>query len=236
MKLSDFPCVTIGNCTLYNGDCRDILPLLPRVDAVVTDPPYGMNLNTDNTRFTGGNNPASRGKRNSKGSSDGKPILGDDRPFDATFLLEYGHEQILWGFNHFPYSLPRGAALVWIKRNDAAFGSFLSDAEIAYKSSGCGVFCKRDFTNMDTASRVHPTQKPVPIMKWCLTHVPNAQIILDPFMGSGTTGVACQKMGRHFIGIELDPDYFQIACKRIKEAYNQPDMFIDLPSARAEAP
>jgi DNA modification methylase len=73
----------------------------------------------------------------------------------------------------------------------------------------------------------HPTQKPLEIMKWCLSFLPEADTILDPFMGSGTTGVACVKTGRRFIGIELDPDYFEIACKRIEDAYKQPDMFIN---------
>ena len=73
----------------------------------------------------------------------------------------------------------------------------------------------------------HPTQKPLKLMQWCLTHIPDAQTILDPFMGSGTTGVACIKMGRKFIGIELDPDYFRIACDRIQRAYDQPDMLLE---------
>ena len=79
----------------------------------------------------------------------------------------------------------------------------------------------------------HPTQKPVAVMKWCLGFLPKAQTILDPFMGSGTTGVACAKLGRKFIGIEIEPKYFDIACRRIEEAYKQPDMFIELP-ARAK--
>ena len=78
--------------------------------------------------------------------------------------------------------------------------------------------------------RVHPTQKPVGVMEWCLTHIPDAQTILDPFMGSGTTGVACAKLGRKFIGIELEPKYFDIACSRIQKAYDQPDMFIEQPA------
>ena len=76
----------------------------------------------------------------------------------------------------------------------------------------------------------HPTQKPLPLMEWCLTHVPDARIILDPFMGSGTTGVACVKLGRKFIGIEISEDYFDIACKRIEEAYRQPDFFVEPPA------
>lgn len=79
----------------------------------------------------------------------------------------------------------------------------------------------------------HPTQKPVALMEWCLQFFPKASTVLDCWMGSGTTGVACVKTGRHFIGIELDPDYFEIACRRVREAYAQPDLLIDAPK---EAP
>src|SRR5690606_15029615 len=82
--------------------------------------------------------------------------------------------------------------------------------------------------------RHHPTQKPVALMSWCLTHIPNAKTILDPFMGSGTTGVACVKAGRKFIGIEREPSYFDIACERIRKAYAQPDMFVE--ATKAEQP
>ena len=77
----------------------------------------------------------------------------------------------------------------------------------------------------------HPTQKPLGLLRWCLGFIPNARTILDPFMGSGTTGVACVKLGRKFIGIEIDEGYFEIACKRIRDAYAQPDMFIERPKA-----
>jgi DNA modification methylase len=101
--------------------------------------------------------------------------------------------------------------------------------------------CELAWTNLDNNAKVfdwtiaatnaerigHPTQKPLALMKWCLSFLPDAQTILDPFMGSGTTGVACIKMGRKFIGIELEEKYFDIACKRIEGAYQQPDMFIE---------
>ena len=81
-------------------------------------------------------------------------------------------------------------------------------------------------TEVRQSGRKHPTQKPVAVIKWCLSFLPDAKTILDPFMGSGTTGVACVKTGRKFIGIELDPDYFDVACKRVREAYAQPDFFV----------
>ena len=81
----------------------------------------------------------------------------------------------------------------------------------------------------EKGAKQHPTQKPVKVMEWCLGFLPDARTILDPFMGSGTTGVACAKLGRKFIGIELEPEYFDIACKRIEDAYKQPDLFVEPP-------
>jgi len=220
----------IGDCRLILGDCRDILPTLGKVDAVVTDPPYGIALNTDNSRFSGGNVASIAKRGNNIGSAAGAAIIGDEKPFDPSFLLDISGDKIVWGWNNYPDRLPRGACLVWLKRNDEAFGSFLSDAELAWMSKGHGVYCRRDLSNAAIASeRVHPTQKPVSLMLWCLGFLPKAQTILDPFMGSGTTGVACVNLGRKFIGIELDPDYFEIACKRISEAYKQPRLFDDPP-------
>jgi site-specific DNA-methyltransferase (adenine-specific) len=212
----------IGDATLYLGDCMDILPTLDKVDAVITDPPYGMNLNTDSTRFTVG---GSLGIKRPK-------ILNDDKPFDPTPLLSIGKIQILFGWNHFAQRLPVGSTLIWLKQQPSAFGSFLSDAELAWCSKGNGVwafFCPRSIA---TAVRegmgnvAHPTQKPIAFMKWCIEQAGNPQTILDPFMGSGTTGVAAIQMGRKFIGIELDPTYFNITCERIERATRQEDMFI----------
>ena len=214
------------------GDCLDVMPLLGKVDAVVTDPPYGINLDTNNLRFSGGKGDSARKRGKNAGTSDGKPIANDAAPFDPSFILQAGKQHIIWGWNNYPDKLPRGACLVWIKRNDEAFGSFLSDAELAWMSKGHGVYCRRDLSNNAIAKqRVHPTQKPVALMKWCLGFLPNATTILDPFMGSGTTLVACEKLGRQGIGIELDPDYFAIACKRVDEATRQPDMFVAPPPA-----
>jgi site-specific DNA-methyltransferase (adenine-specific) len=214
--------VEIGNAVLYRGDCRDILPTLPKVDAVITDPPYGINLNTDNRRFSGGAAASVSRRGTGIGSANGVGIVGDDKQFDPSFLLEVTGEKIIWGWNNYPDKLPRGACLVWLKRNDAAFNSFLSDAELAWMSKGHGVYCKRDLSNAAIANdREHPTQKPVSLMEWCIGFVPKAQSILDPFMGSGTTGVACMNLGRSFIGIEREPKYFDIACRRIEDAQRQ---------------
>lgn len=212
----------IGNCTLYLGDCRDIMACSLPFDAIVSDPPYGMNWDG---RVSVGKN--GHGIAKTKAKHYGKKIIGDEHPFDASHLTGYKNV-ILWGFNHFPEQLRKGRALVWVKRSDEAFGSFLSDAELAWCSVGHGVYCFRDQSLMsETRNRAHPTQKPVPLMRWCVEQFPDAKHILDPYMGSGTTGVACVKLGRSFTGIEIDPVYFDIACKRIEEAYKQPDMFVE---------
>jgi site-specific DNA-methyltransferase (adenine-specific) len=217
----------IGDAVLYLGDCYTILPTLPPVDAVVTDPPYGVALNTDGTRFSGGTAGHIGRKGNRVGSAGGRPILNDSAPFDPAFLTGYGEVQIVWGWNNYPDKLPRGTCLVWLKRHDDAFQSFLSDAELAWMSKGSGVYCRRDLSNNAIANhRVHPTQKPVSLMEWCLTSfLAKSETILDPFMGSGTTGVACANVGRKFVGIELDPHYFDVACERIAAAQSQGRLF-----------
>lgn len=155
-----------------------------------------------------------------------KVIIGDATPFDPSPLLSLCKEHIIWGWNHFATNLPRGALLVWIKRLDPAFGTFLSDAEVAWFSRGHGVWCKRDVTSntANARERKHPTQKPLLIMEWCLGFI-KGQTILDPYMGSGTTGVACMNLRRKFIGIEINEEYFKIACKRIDQAQRQGKLF-----------
>ena len=206
--------VKIGRATLYLGDCRDILPMLGKVDAVVTDPPYG--IGEDGGRF-----------RDRKGG--GHRVLekkGWDatRPSAAVFdaMRAASCQQIIWGGNYFADLLPLSKGwLYW----DKLMGGDFSDGELAWTSLDRAL---RKFTMCNKAhGKEHPTQKPVALMRWCLGFVPNARTILDPFMGSGTTGVAAVQMGRDFIGIELDPDYFAIACKRIEDAQRQPDMFVE---------
>jgi site-specific DNA-methyltransferase (adenine-specific) len=209
---------TIGNATLYHGDCRVVAPGLLGIDAVVADPPYGMNWNTDSTRY--------RSSRGGNHRGDWGDVIGDDAPFDPSPWIEYG-ECVLWGSNHFSSRLPTGTTLVWIKQLDPAFGTFLSDAELAWVSKGRGVYCRRDLSHKSIqATRVHPTQKPVSVMEWCLSFTKGATV-LDPYMGSGSTGVACINTGRRFVGIEIDAKNFDTACRRIEAAQRQGDLLRD---------
>lgn len=221
---------TIGDCTLYLGDCLEILPTLSKVDAVVTDPPYGIAYQ----KGSGG-----RGKHSVRNI---EAIAGDATPFNPEPFLAF-REVILWGGNHFAARLPHGRWLAWDKlAGMPEFDSF-SDVEFAWcKGRGKDRIFSHMWKGICKASekgqgkeRWHPTQKPIALMAWCLEQV-GPGVILDPFMGSGTTGVACAKLGRHFTGIEIDPRYFDIACRRIEEAYRQPRLFAEpKPKATQEA-
>ena len=130
-----------GNITLYCGDALQIVPRLSGITAIISDPPYGMNWDTNNRRFSGGATP--RKPTHSRGKAWSSRIAGDNTPFDPSPWLEYP-KVVLFGANHFGQRLPVGTTLVWIKRNDTAFGTFLSDAQIAWMKGGHGVYCKRD--------------------------------------------------------------------------------------------
>lgn len=208
--------VEIGDCKLALGDCREILPTLGKVDAVVTDPPYG--IGEDGGKFRGrlGQN------------INVLPKMGWDaqRPPAAVFeaMLQGSNDQIIWGGNYFADLLPPSKGwLYWQK----LMGGDFSDGELAWTSRDKAL---REFTCCPKGKGgLHPTQKPVEVMQWCLALLPGAQTILDPFMGSGTTGVACANLGCQFIGIEREPSYFDIACRRIEEAYRQPRLFDEPP-------
>jgi DNA modification methylase len=223
--------------TLYLGDCREILPTLGKVDAVITDPPYGNKHSGDSSRFSGGQT------RRGKGSTHGE-IVGDGQPFDPRPYM-VGDHQIFFGANYFPQHLQPGSFLVWSKRRAEAYGSFLGDGEVAWCSRGRGVYMMQhifagssaamEWSADAYATSAHPFQKPIEVMSWCIEKLPDSRVILDPFMGSGTTGVAAIKAGRQFTGIEIDRRYFDIACKRIQAALDAPDMFIEPPApARQE--
>lgn len=199
----------IGNATLYLGDCREILPTLPKVDLVLTDPPYGIDI-TKSNRIA-----VSRGM----GGIDWDKDAPDFETIST--VVSHGENAILWGGNYFGLPATR-CVLVWDKDNE---GRDFADLEMAWSNldAVARIFRMRPM-NMD-GGKEHPTQKPVRLIEWCLEKKKQAQTVADPFMGSGTTGVACANMGKTFYGIEREPKYFDIACRRIEQAYAQQRLF-----------
>jgi len=202
----------IGNATLYLGDCREILPTLERVDAVITDPPYGIGASAGTGKY---------GRLKIEAEGD----LGWDDETPAAELLAdilgFAGRSIVFGVNYFDLP-PSRNFLVWDK--GAGFkGRDFAECEFAWCSwdGNARVLTYDPLARGDYKGKQHPTQKPVSVMEWCITHAGKVQTILDPFMGSGTTGIAAVRMGRKFIGIEREPKYFEIACKRIEDAQRQ---------------
>ncbi len=199
----------IGNAELWHGDCREVLPRLGAFDLILTDPPYGIGINKSHRLAT---------SRGHGGES------WDDKPVPHWLMLmmqEQAADAIVWGGNYYTMG-PARCVLVWDKQND---GRDFADCEVAWTSidAVARIFRKRPM-NMD-GGKEHPTQKPIDLMVWCIDKVANAQTVLDPFMGSGSTGVACAMLGRDFTGIERERKYFDIACERIARAQAQGQMF-----------
>ena len=200
--------------TIYHGDCREILPMVG-ANALVTDPPYGMKWDTDSTRFSGGFS----GRRRGAGRN-WDAVAGDDKSFDPSPWISF-RQCILWGANHYGQRLPVGTTLVWVKKPDHLFGTFLSDCEIGWMKGGHGVYAFRK--NFPPPSRMaegggvclHPTQKPIALMRWCIEKTNG--VVLDPFMGSGTTLAAAKSLGRNAIGIEIEERYCEVAAKRLEQ-------------------
>lgn len=222
-NLSENP-VQIGRATLYLGDCRDILPTLGEVDAVVTDPPYGMAYQS--------------GHATDELWQAGRTIAGDEttEARDAALLWAADRPTLCFGTWRIRRPAATKMVLVWDKGGALGMG----DLSIPWKPDheeiyvlGKGFVGRRDsgsvirhppVQSMAKNGRVHPTEKPVGLMKKLLAKVPGT--VVDPFMGSGSTGVAVVQLGRDFIGIEREPNYFEIACKRIEDAQRQGDMFV----------
>jgi len=212
--------VEIGDCKLALADCRDILPTLGKVDAVVTDPPYGIGWKP---RVTHQDQP-----------------WVDEIDFDIRSVL-IGRHHVIWGGQYFADKLPVGEGwLTWCKRPFGGGLDFSNDSrsyattEMAWRDFGKSAFMVHVWDggmragHADNRTFCHPSQKPIEVMEWCVRHLPDgSDTILDPFMGSGTTGVACVNLGRSFIGIEREPSYFDIAVRRIEEAYKQPRLFAE---------
>jgi site-specific DNA-methyltransferase (adenine-specific) len=193
---------------LYVGDCLEILPTLTGINAVVTDPPYGIdagNMNLGKWRTF-------RMEKSDwdKGQIDLLPLLNLDVP------------TVFWGGNYF--HLPQSRCwFIWDK--GAGFkGRDFSECELAWTNLDAvtRIFTYDPLAHGDYKTKQHPTQKPAALIVWVLVNsTAPGDTVLDPFMGSGTTGVACAKTGRNFIGIEIDEGYYKIAEKRIREAHMQ---------------
>lgn len=210
----------IGRATLYLADCREVLPTIGKVDAVVTDPPYGIS--------------EAAGKNKSRGKLAVAKDYGDDawdnEPISPALMFDVLNSakwKIIFGGNY--YMLPPTSCwLVWDKENGE---NDFADCELAWTNLPKAVRrIKYMWNGMLRANGEHrgdhPTQKPIGVMKWCIGHLPHCETVADPFMGSGTTGVAAVQMDRDFIGIEREPKYFDIACRRIEDAQRQGDLFL----------
>ena len=208
-----------GAARLILGDCREVLPTLWVFDACITDPPYGLG-----EKLKGGSWGAT--------ATDSKALVWDAAAPSIETLksaIDKASASIIWGGNYYPLPLSRGW-LSWFKPDAPPS---MSNFELAWTS--LDRTCRQFSWSIaaTNAERVgHPTQKPVELMKWCCKLLPKAQTILDPFMGSGTTGVAAVQLGRRFVGIEIDEGYFDIACRRIADALSRPRLPLDEPPPR----
>lgn len=207
----------VGDCTLYQADCREIVPFID-IDTIVTDPPYGMSFKSNY-----------RKKQH-------REITNDE---DATLLkfacgIKFKYSSYIFCRWDNIYDCPKPKSLVtWVKNNHS-MGDLrhehgrMTEVALFYQGENHTFPNGRpnDVVNsVRTGNNYHPTEKPVDLMIKVIQWTKG--VVFDPFMGSGTTGVACVKEGRSFIGIELDEEYFDIACKRIQDAYDRPDMFIE---------
>lgn len=191
---------------LIHGDCLEEMKKIPdgSVDLVLTDPPYGIGVQRVNCASY----------RKDKRSRE--KITWDDSFSLEKYLPELmriGKNVIIWGANYHNVFLDKGGAIVWDKLQPLPDSS---QCEIASLTHYKKVFkYQQRWTNfVNTKETQHPTEKPVALMEFCI-NIFKAQTVLDPFMGSGTTGVACKNLNRNFIGIELDKEYYEIAKQRI---------------------
>lgn len=192
-----------------NSDPENVKRLLKNEvpDACISDPPYGINFNTDYTRFT-----IQSGKNNKY-----KPIQGDQHIFDPRPYLHY-ESVVLWGANYFAEHLPFGTWLIWDKRFENG-KAWLSDAEVAWMKTGTGVYIKsitsQGFVRPEKVE--HPTQKPIELMAWCMEKSKAGELIFDPFLGSGTTLMAADQLCKRCFGMEIEPTYVQVIIDRYEK-------------------
>jgi site-specific DNA-methyltransferase (adenine-specific)/modification methylase len=216
---------TVGNAMLYLADCREVCASLPTEAAVITDPPYGIGY------AHSGFHDGSIGNTKAANKRGAPKVIGDHEPFDPSPWLGFA-SVLMWGSDHFYPRLPdSGRWLAWNKLGDLQPWDTFSDVEFAWHSrEGAarifsmkwkGLACEK--YGEDNGLRHHTTQKPIRLMRWCIEQSRLAQdtIIIDPYMGSGTTGVAAAQAGHPFIGVEIHAPYFELACERIDAAQRQ---------------
>jgi DNA modification methylase len=211
---------------LINADCRQAIPQIwnTGIFDLVMDPPYGLGESNRKKHMSRGQLAAPR----DYGDYDWDEEPANDETIELCRSIS--HWQIIFGGNYFTLP-PSSCWLVWDKLNG---DNDFADCELAWTNLPQAVRRIRWMWNgmlrAEAGAREHPTQKPHGVMKWCIQQIPpTSNTILDPFMGSGTTGVAAVKLGRRFVGIEIEPKYFEIAVRRISEALKQPDFFIERP-------
>jgi site-specific DNA-methyltransferase (adenine-specific) len=196
--------------TLYLGDMRVVLPTLGRFDACVTDPPYGIGFAAQPTNY--------------QRKSGQKREAWDDAVADIGEIFNCSKCQIVWGGNYYQLP-PRRGWLSWFKPDAPPSMASLELAWTSMDQNARQISCSISATNAERVG--HPTQKPLAVMLFSLAQLPReVRTIVDPFMGSGTTGVAAVKRGKAFVGIEREPAYFDIACRRISDALRAPDLFV----------
>ncbi len=221
---------TIGDCTLFHGDCIDILPRIEQVDCMLTDPPYGDGASAVYGQYD-------------------KAIAGNEDPLlNCTMLrsayhclrknatiynfTNWKHEDFLRGYIGRYSQLKVRHSLIWDKGMKMGADFRTAHERILVLEKGKPGYQRKDFADVQRHSMpqhtavTHPHEKPLGLLKGMLAHSTQpGDTILDPFMGSGSTGVACALMGRKFIGIELDAAYFDMACRRVEAAYRQGNLF-----------
>jgi site-specific DNA-methyltransferase (adenine-specific) len=216
--------------TIYCGDCRDILPALRPVDAMISDPPYGSGLATDYAeRFK---SQAGKWWKNTNRETNVRhtKVIGDEEPFDPAHLIAFpARAKVLWGANWYANRLPdSGGWWMWDKRGgmrDVTDADWpMGDGELAWTNIGKGVRIVRHtwfglIRDSERGEHWHPTQKPVALMGWCIekAKVPIGATVVDAYMGAGATLVAAKQLNRRAIGIELDESYCEIAANRLSQ-------------------
>jgi site-specific DNA-methyltransferase (adenine-specific) len=203
--------------TLYHADCREVLPHLEPVDLVLTDPPYGIGWKSPHKKYDGSSN-------------EWNDIANDNGSLDLRFLFEYGKNQVVWGANNFINTIPfNGRWICWYKRSDATKPNTMpgSDFELAWMSKTKGFYkffqivhggvINANSQRGNNEKRLHPTEKPISLMQNCIELFKDAQSILDPFAGSGTTLIAAKRMGLKAIGIEIEEKYCEIIANRLRQ-------------------